>query len=431
MGVQLPTIAINVPLNNRPQAIDLDGLDPTALGAGCEAFAARWTRWNSIRTALAGLTALMLLIVLASCGPEPSADQSPAGDQGLAAADQGVPAADDPTAPYMCPICDVHEPLVFHEDGTCPVCGMRLIERPDSSQIGVAHIHAGSGNFLLEGGVGHADRLITVFYHRPASFTPDSPILIVVPGTGRNANDYRDAWIEASEAHGVLLLSPMYAEADYDFAAYHLGGVLSDLNLDASTGKGEGPNEVTLDENRFTFRVSPDPESWIFGDFDRVFETVAQAVGSSRDRYDIFGHSAGGQILHRMALFHPGSKADRILAGNSGFYTLPDPETRLPFGLEDAPLAAEDIGAAFDQPLVLFLGEEDNEAETGGTLLRSPTVDRQGTHRLARGRYFYEFGRRAAERLGVPFRWTLEVVPGVGHDFRGMSRAAAEYLYGG
>jgi uncharacterized membrane protein len=75
VGVQLPTFAINVPLNNRLQALDLDVLDQAALGAAREAFEARWNRWNSIRTVLASLTALMLLIVLASCAPEPSADQ--------------------------------------------------------------------------------------------------------------------------------------------------------------------------------------------------------------------------------------------------------------------------------------------------------------------------------------------------------------------
>jgi uncharacterized membrane protein len=133
VGVQLPTFAINVPLNNRLQALDLDALDQAALGAAREAFEARWNRWNSIRTVLATLTALMLLIVLASCTPEPAVDQGVADGEGVAVADQGVAAADDSTAPYMCPICDVHDPLVFHEDGTCPVCGMRLIERPDSS----------------------------------------------------------------------------------------------------------------------------------------------------------------------------------------------------------------------------------------------------------------------------------------------------------
>jgi hypothetical protein len=301
----------------------------------------------------------------------------------------------------------------------------------DSSQIGLAQIHPGSGNFLLEGGAGHPEKMITVFYHQPETFLPNSPILVVVPGAGRNAGDYRDAWIEASETFGVLILSPMYPEEDYDFGAYHMGGLLSEMNIAESSGRGEGPNEVTLDEELFTYKVNRNSEQWIFQDFDRLFERVAADVGSSRERYDLFGHSAGGQILHRLALFYPSSRIDRTLAGNSGFYTLPDPATQFPFGLEGAPIDEESLEASFDQRLVLFLGAEDDATETGGTLLRSPTVDQQGRHRLERGRYFYEMGRRISQQLSVPFRWKLEIVPGVGHDFRGMSEAAAEYLYGG
>jgi hypothetical protein len=305
------------------------------------------------------------------------------------------------------------------------------VSEEESAQIARARIHPGSGNFILEGGEGHPEKLITVFYHQPETFLPNSPILVVVPGAGRNAQDYRDAWIESSETFGVLILSPMYTEEDYDFGAYHLGGLLSEMNIAESSGRGEGPNEVTLDEEILTYKVNRIPEQWIFPDFDRLFERAAVDVGSSREGYDLFGHSAGGQILHRLALFYPNSKADRILAGNSGFYTLPDTTTQFPFGLEGAPIDEEDLEASFEQNLVLFLGAEDDATETGGTLLRSPTVDQQGLHRLERGRYFYEMGRQISQRQGLQFRWSLEIVPGVGHDFRGMSKAAAEYLYGG
>ena len=48
---------------------------------------------------------------------------------------------------------------------------------------------------------------------------------------------------------------------------------------------------------------------------------VVEDVGSREAQYDIFGHSAGGQIVHRMAIFHPDSKARRMVAANSAFYT--------------------------------------------------------------------------------------------------------------
>jgi hypothetical protein len=254
---------------------------------------------------------------------------------------------------------------------------------------------------------------------------------VVLPGSGRNADEYRDAWLEASEEHGVLVLSPMYAEEDYGFGAYHMGGLMYDLNLDRSVEYVDGTNEAILDEKAFRYRVNADPRQWIFGDFDRIFERVTAAVGSSRETYDLFGHSAGGQILHRLTLLRPGVRADRIVAANSGFYTLPDLDGELPFGLADTPITREDLAASFRQRLVLLLGEEDDADETGGILLRSPSADRQGAHRLERGRHFYHTARRRAEDIGAEFRWELHVVSGVGHDFRRMSRAAAEYLYGG
>lgn len=109
---------------------------------------------------------------------------------------------------------------------------------------------------------------------------------------------------------------------------------------------------------------------------------------------------------------------------------MPDTATSLPFGVADAPVTAEDLNDALGRPLVLFLGEEDDDDETGGTLLRSPMVDRQGLHRLARGRYFHRAGEALANRLDTDFAWELRVIAEVGHDFRGMSAAAADYLYG-
>ncbi|MGH8496554.1 MAG: hypothetical protein ACREVN_10520 [Gammaproteobacteria bacterium] len=333
---------------------------------------------------------------------------------------------------YVCPPCDcpAHEPeQTFASDGHCPYCGMNLIEKTDGSRINQVDIHTGSGNFLIKGGSGHEDKSITVFYHMPESFSTESPVLIVVPGTGRNGYDYRDAWIEASERHGVLVLSPQYPEATYGFGDYHMGGLMGDINLAESVEYVENTNEVRLDEEALAYEVNSSPAELIFSDFDRMFEMTAEAVGSTRTSYDIFGHSAGGQILHRFVIFYPGSKADRILASNAGFYTLPGFDEALPFGLENAPVDEDELEAAFGKCLVLFLGELDDAKETGGLMLRSPTVDEQGAGRLARGRYFYRTSKAAAQALGAPFNWTLEVIPDIGHDYVGMSAAAAEYLY--
>ena len=289
----------------------------------------------------------------------------------------------------------------------------------------------GSGVFLIEGGVGREARTINVFYHLPGNYRADSRMLVVIPGAGRNGDSYRDAWIEESERYGVVVLSPQYLERDYGFGDYHLAGLVERLNIADVVEFVEGTNHVRLAEEALAFDMVTEAERWIFDDFDRIFELAVAALGGAQDTYDVFGHSAGGQILHRMALFDPASKADRIIAANSGSYTVPDREIDFPFGLGRTALTEEDLERAFQRNLVLLVGERDDENETGGRLLRSPSADRLGLHRLARGKAFYQRSLEVAEALGTEFRWQVRVVPGVGHGHRKMGDAAARLLYGG
>lgn len=64
VGVQLPTITLNVPLNNGVQALDLESMDETAQATARRDFESRWNRWNSIRTVLASLTSVILIVLI-------------------------------------------------------------------------------------------------------------------------------------------------------------------------------------------------------------------------------------------------------------------------------------------------------------------------------------------------------------------------------
>jgi pimeloyl-ACP methyl ester carboxylesterase len=290
-----------------------------------------------------------------------------------------------------------------------------------------ALVGPGSGSFSMPGGRGHESATITVYYHRPQGFDASSPILIVLSGAGRDGDEYRDSWLAASEKHDVLVLSPSYPEQQYDEAAYQLAGLVE--NLELRNLSSDDPSVYQLADEDIVFDVNDDSEEWLFHDFDRLFDRVVKDVGSSETTYDLFGHSAGGQIIHRMAIFHPDSKARRMVAANSGFYTLPRMDMPLIFGVADTGLTAADLERAFQEPLTLLLGELDNANERRGTHLRTPKADEQGIGRLARGRYFFSESEKIAATLGAEFRWTVETVPGVGHDFRRMAEAAARLLY--
>jgi uncharacterized membrane protein len=64
LGVQLPTLTINIPLNNTVQGLAIDEMDSPALKTAREAFESRWNFSNSTRTVLASLVSVLLVILL-------------------------------------------------------------------------------------------------------------------------------------------------------------------------------------------------------------------------------------------------------------------------------------------------------------------------------------------------------------------------------
>lgn len=63
-GVQVPTVTINIPLNNDLQKLDLASMNDTTRRHAREHFEPRWNRWNVIRSGWAGLTSILLMLLL-------------------------------------------------------------------------------------------------------------------------------------------------------------------------------------------------------------------------------------------------------------------------------------------------------------------------------------------------------------------------------
>jgi uncharacterized membrane protein len=64
LGVQVPTVAINIPLNNQLQKLDAEAMDATTMAAARAAFEPRWNRWNAIRTTVACLASVLLIVLI-------------------------------------------------------------------------------------------------------------------------------------------------------------------------------------------------------------------------------------------------------------------------------------------------------------------------------------------------------------------------------
>ena len=245
-----------------------------------------------------------------------------------------------------------------------------------------------------------------VYLGRPVNLAPDRPIVFVMHGVRRNADEYRDQWYDLAEEHDFLLVVPEFSQADFPGAeGYNYGNVY-------------GPKGGTRDMSR-----------WAFSVIEPLFDEVRKRYGMQAEGYALFGHSAGAQFVHRFLYHVPAARVTRAVAANAGWYTMPDLKTPFPYGLKDSYVGPQRLGQALQQPLLILLGEADTDPEHP-SLRRSPEAMAQGAHRFARGQAFFAAGRAEALRLGVPFGWTLETVPEADHDNRKMAPAAVPYLLG-
>lgn len=274
--------------------------------------------------------------------------------------------------------------------------------------VGIA-VGKGSFEALLPGG-----ESIEVFTYRAEHHGPDDPIIILLAGGGRNGSDYRDSWIQAAERFNLLLLAPSFDETQFPGPInYNLAGMIGD-EADVATLRN--------------IALKP-PQTWLFSDIEGIFDQAVARTGSAQTRYDLFGHSAGAQIVHRMILFAREMRVRSAVAANSGWYTTPAQNAPFPYGLGGLSLSEGQLERAYGRSLVLLLGELDDARETRGHLRESPEANAQGRHRLARGQQFHALAISEGERLGIRPNWQLEIVPNVGHDYRRMGEAAARYLY--
>jgi uncharacterized membrane protein len=64
LGVQVPTVTINIPLNNQLQRFDASTVDETVRRRAREDFESRWNRWNVFRAACASVVSVLLVLLL-------------------------------------------------------------------------------------------------------------------------------------------------------------------------------------------------------------------------------------------------------------------------------------------------------------------------------------------------------------------------------
>jgi hypothetical protein len=239
----------------------------------------------------------------------------------------------------------------------------------------------------------------------PSDWNPAFPVLFVHHGVARNGQDYRDYWLPHVETGRFLAISIEFPEASFpEYLWYNFG------NLHTVAG---GP---------------PNPrQQWTFGIDPRLFDALRAQGVTTTHRYGLFGHSAGGQYVHRMLSFGYRDAVAVAVSANAGTYAMPDLAVDWPWGLGATEVSSHELPAWLGFPLTIMAGTEDTKT-TGRFFPKGAKSLRQGPHRHARAHNYWLAGQAAAAALDVQLGWQVIDVPGVGHDGRRMSDAAAPII---
>jgi poly(3-hydroxybutyrate) depolymerase len=255
------------------------------------------------------------------------------------------------------------------------------------------------GSFPFVDSRGDAERPITVWYYRPHNLQSDARIVFVMHGGSRTAEAARDTGAAYGRRHGFVILAPEFSERSYPGDAYAFG------NMADSAG-----------------RLRPESR-WTLSAIEHLFDEVRQTAGLTTSTYDIFGHSAGGQFVHRLVLFVPGARFRRAVASSPGRYALPSLTAAFPYGLRGSAIDSAALVHALSRDFVLLLGDRDTEDRP-----REPEAMSQGRNRFARGLRFFAAATDVANELDAPLAWRLVILRGADHSPGPMVRAGLQEL---
>ncbi|WP_130736021.1 hypothetical protein [Flavobacterium sp. J27] len=270
-------------------------------------------------------------------------------------------------------------------------------------------LSSGTGMFQYTYHVANFSKTMRVFYYIPQYKTETTPILFVFHGAERNADEYRDAMIAKAETLGFIVIAPEFSEQNFSGGdKYNLGNVFVD---------GDHPSVTTLNaENEWTFSI-----------IEPLFDEVRTKIHSVNTTYYAFGHSAGGQFLHRLLQFKPNVRIVKAVVSASGWYTFPE-AINFPYGINQSPLENMSFSAFLSKKVYIQVGENDTNPNDAG-LRHNQYADAQGLNRRARAEHFFQFCQQVAVANTISFNWNFSYVANADHDYVKASEKAATLLF--
>ena len=264
----------------------------------------------------------------------------------------------------------------------------------------------GEGVFTYDDYAPYADKPIDVHYFIPSDGDAATmPILFVMQGADRGWTYLMKTWKQDAQKYRFIVVIPVFTKELYPVEEYQEMGVYS-----------EGG---TLNAPERTAAIL----------IDKMFERFRDEISGRQEHYSFYGHSAGGQFVHRALLLHDSPYVERSVVGSPGWYTFPDNrEMRYPYGVTDLPYINEDDLRRFVTSDA-WVQVSDGDTLRESFLRKTPEAELQGRNREERGKSFYASICKAAEDLGVKNGWKFVEEHNIAHHSSGMGKRAVKYLF--
>ena len=259
---------------------------------------------------------------------------------------------------------------------------------------------------------------LSVHYVLPetvANIDRNTPVLFVMTGRGRNADDYRDQWKDLALQYGFIVLAPEFKWADYpDEVSYDMGNVFT------------FKDRLSVPKTNELKRNSED--LWAFSAIEPIFDAVRDSLSLGVTEYSMYGHSSGAGFVHRFIYYKPQSRLGHAVAANGAWYLLPIGKMDYPYGLKGSKISKSMLNRAFRRDLTIMFGQDDIGPRKQFHA-NTPQADSQGPHVVSRAMNFLLVTILVAEQLDMTLNWRLQSVPNVGHSNTKMAPWAVEYLF--
>jgi len=230
---------------------------------------------------------------------------------------------------------------------------------------------------------------LPVFVAKPSKVNKATRLVVVMHGRKRNAEEYRDQWLEAAKDLNLLVIVPEFSEENFPQVwGFNYGNI--------KTAQSE-PIEQKLHA------------------YSAIGPLVNEALETFKlksNNWGIYGHGAGAHFVHRYVLHHPEANHTLAIAANLGWY-LSMTNQEWPFGLTNSGIDTAQLKQAFGKYFLLMLGKADTSTKPNSPYVKEHwgTINLQGEHRLARGRNFFKSAVKKSKEVDQFFKWGMVEVP--------------------